>query len=173
MQTLQAYNSFQSSYSGIEFTIASIRTQCSCVGFVLSEIRNILSLHQNKPFHLDPGTRLREQFDFVLGACLVAFSILKARLDKLFGNDHDANRQLSIIEKLKLVGNQQEMKDLLQNIQGQAFAVNLLLSAFQTYVYSLCVSIPSLLSREKNVASGNTQSPCGECVQGHFEEGRR
>ena len=147
LQALQAYTGFQSSYGAIELTIASMKTQCSCMGIVLSEIRNLLNHDKNRISRFHQGTQLREQFDFVLGACLVVFAILREKLDRLIGNDEPSERRFSVMEKVKLVWNQQEMKDLLQNIQGQAFAVNLLLSALQTSAMPLAVWLESALTR--------------------------
>ena len=86
------------------------------MALVLSEIRNILSHNGKKPFHLGPGTRLGEQFDFVLGACLGLFSILKEKLDKSTESGSNAARQLPFMEKLELAWNHQEMRELLRNI---------------------------------------------------------
>ena len=147
MQALQTYTGFQSSYGAIELTIASMKTQCSCMGIVLSEIRYLLTHDESKISYLQLGTHLREQFDFVLGACLVVFAILREKLDRLIGDEKPVRRHISMMEKLKLVWNQQEMKDLLQNIQGQAFAVNLLLSALQTSAIAFGMSLGSVLTR--------------------------
>ena len=69
-----------------------------------------------------------EEYEGVLSACSLTFSILKERLTKL--NVQDLNES-SFKSKFNAVWNEDEMNLLRQNIQSPAVAINLLLSAFQ------------------------------------------
>lgn len=61
----------------------------------------------------------------------MAFSILNERLQKLTKEEVNDHGEMTRIAKLKNAWNQQEMKDLLANIQGQGSGLTILLSALQ------------------------------------------
>ncbi len=69
----------------------------------------------------------------VFGACQVVFSILVQRLNKLVDETPGIHGQIAKTARVKQMWNDQEMKDLLRNIESQASAMSLLLSALQMY----------------------------------------
>ncbi|KAL9110469.1 MAG: hypothetical protein Q9227_005013 [Pyrenula ochraceoflavens] len=97
----------------------------------LQEIQDILVEDPGTTKRLTSDNRLAKNFDFVLGACHLAFSVLNESVSKLVDVAQNEYGQMHTKDKLKTMWNNQEMEDLRNNIQGQAMAVNLLLTTLQ------------------------------------------
>jgi hypothetical protein len=132
VQTIQTY---VSKYKIANLSIAAMCTECSTIRVALLQIQDLLT--QSK-FSLQADVEdsfaayvLEEEYERVLSACSLTFSILNERLTKLNLQSFDKNYESSFKSKFNAVWNEDEMNLLRQNIQGQAVAINLLLSAFQ------------------------------------------
>lgn len=135
-QTVQTYFG---KYRIADLSIASTCTECSAIRIALLQIQDLLT--QNKSTSQadakDSFTAYAfKEYEGVLGACSVTFSVLNERLTELNVQSLDKNSESSFKSKLKAVWNDDEMNLLRQNIRGQAIAINLLLSAFQASVLS-------------------------------------
>lgn len=97
----------------------------------MQEIQDIIVEDPETTERLTSDGRLAKNFDFVLGACHLAFSLLNENLSKLVDVAQNEYGQMHAKDKLKSMWNNREMKDLRNNIQGQAMAVNLLLTTLQ------------------------------------------
>lgn len=131
IKSLQVYKQFHSLYTSADLTVVSLRTQCSCIDFALLEIQDLLVEDPRTTDRLTSEGRLGKNFDFVLGACHLTFSLLNEQLGTLVVVAQNEYGQMRTRDKLKSMWNSQEMKDLRNNVQGQAMAVNLLLTTLQ------------------------------------------
>lgn len=77
-----------------------------------------------------------KHFMCIFGACQLVFSILNQRLEELVDDNIGPYGEMTRMGKIKLLWNDQEMKDLLRNIESQASALCLLLSALQMYGFN-------------------------------------
>lgn len=150
VKTVQKYFN---KYRIADLTIASTCTECSTIRVALLQIQDLLT--QNKPTSQRGDSKAAkdgftayapEEYEAVLGACSIAFSVLNERLVEMNVRSLDKNNESSVKAKFKAVWNDDEMNMLRQNIRGQAIAINLLLSAFQAYVSPKSQSLFYLLS---------------------------
>lgn len=128
LKGLRVYQQYHSLYTQAELSIISLRTQCSCIDFALQEIQDIILRTSAR---LASDERLSDKFEFVLGACHMTFALLNERLSKLIVVAQNEYGRLQTKDKLKHLWNSSEMKELRDNIQGQAMAVHLLLTTLQ------------------------------------------
>lgn len=131
LKGIQAYNTYHGQYSRAAITMASMMAQCSCVEFAILQVQKVVINNRPSADLLAPDAALARHFSSVFGACQMVFSILNERLRSTTGVGVDQYGQPSRMTKLKYVWNDQEMKDLLRNLESQASAINLLLSALQ------------------------------------------
>jgi hypothetical protein len=75
-----------------------------------------------------------EDYEAVLGACSLTFAILSQHLEKLGLGGLNQKNESDVHSKLRYLWNESEMEMIRQNIRGQATAISLLLTAFQSYV---------------------------------------
>lgn len=108
--------------------------QCSCVEFALLQVQDVVMHNAQSAYLLRSNSTLMGHFSTVFGTCQLVFSILNQRLKGLVDDKVSQRGEMSTMTKLKYVWNDQEMKDLLRNLESQASAMNLLLSALQMYV---------------------------------------
>jgi hypothetical protein len=131
VQTIQSYIT---KYKLVDLSVTSTRTECSAIRIALLQIQELLA--QNK-LGAKAGARdsftsyAIEEYESVLSACSIAFSVLNERLAELNMHGLDKYNEGTFKSKLNAVWNDGEMNMLRQNIRGQAIAINLLLSAFQ------------------------------------------
>ena len=134
IKAVQSLQNYVSKYRIADLSIATTRTECSTIRIALLQIQDLLI--QNKSAsqvdHSDSfGAYALGEYEDVLSACSIAFSVLNERLTELNVASLDKNNESSFRSKLIAVWNDDEMNVLRQNIRGQAIAINLLLSAFQ------------------------------------------
>lgn len=65
----------------------------------------------------------------MVGACQITFQLLIDKLTKLVDVAVNEEGQVNKLSKVKMMWNDQEMRELLSNIQGQSSALQLLISA--------------------------------------------
>jgi hypothetical protein len=91
-----------------------------------------------------------EQYDDVLQACYILFSILNRHLERLGVAQADDLNRIAYKSKLQSIWAFPQMEMICQNISGLARAVDVLCSAFQSYVGQV-----SLSDRNANFGPGN------------------
>ena len=138
IQSIQKVQSYFSKYQIADLTIAATRTECSTIRVALLQIQNLLA--HGKALTTSPAATngigesalsAFEEYEAVLGACSITFSVLNERLAELDVYGINNSGKSSAKAKLKALWNDDEMNLLRQNIRGQATALNLLLTAFQ------------------------------------------
>jgi hypothetical protein len=111
--------------------MASMTAHCSCINLSLDEIQDAIIRNPEANFRLRSETTFINHFMSVFGACQVVFSILNEKFTQLADTSVNIYGELTQTAKLKYMWNDGEMKDLLRNLESQASAINLLLSALQ------------------------------------------
>jgi hypothetical protein len=111
--------------------MASMTAHCSCINLSLDEIQDAFIRNSEGIFRLRSETTFINHFMSVFGACQVVFSILNEKFTQLADTSVNAYGELTNTAKFKYMWNDGEMKDLLRNLESQASAINLLLSALQ------------------------------------------
>lgn len=131
----QSVQSYCSKYKLANLSIAATLSECSAIRIALLQIQSILLTRnefRSTPSTSGSGSLLAvQELEVVLGASSLAFGILNERLSELIKVKTDRNHKATFKTKLTAVWNDEEVKQLRSNIQGQAIAINLLLAAFQ------------------------------------------
>jgi hypothetical protein len=134
IKSVQTIQNYVSRYKLADISVNSTRTECSAIRIALSQIQELLV---QKDGGTDTGAKdsfasyATEEYEGVLSACSIAFSVLNERLAELNVYGVDKYNESTFISKLNAVWNDEEMNILRQSIRGQAIAINLLLTAFQ------------------------------------------
>jgi len=125
---------YRGRFSNAAVTIASMSAQCSCIEFVLLQIQDAFIHKPEGAFRLRSDTAFVKHFMSVFGACQLLFSIINQRFGELMDGSVNSHGEMTKTARVKNVWNDSEMKDLLRNLESQACAINLLLSALQMLV---------------------------------------
>lgn len=125
----KAAHDARSKYKGASLTISSIATECSAVTVALSHLQSILSSKSNVLDETTIGC-----LDCVITGCTLTLSVLEEYVvelqtaPNLTPNDPKA---LTRMDKAKVVWNEAEMRELLQQLQGHKSSITLLLTIAQ------------------------------------------
>ena len=117
--------------------LASIRTECITVKSALSYVDWIIKRDADLlSSQFQAHSPLLEIFDVPLNACVLTFSLLDIELQKLYdrSKDHDSFKWKN---KMKYVWNEDQAKTILDHMRGLQSALNLMLTALQTYVFHI------------------------------------
>jgi hypothetical protein len=132
---LHTVNTYRSQYKLQDLSAISIKVQCDCILVALAQIQAALLSNQQVAASLTCedsfcGQRLR----MVLGACELTFAVLVGRLSKLTARLENGVG-LSRREKIEQLWKESDIVELSQNISRISDGLNLLLTAFNMYVY--------------------------------------
>jgi hypothetical protein len=108
-----------------------MKAQCASVDMALVQIQAVILDNPESSYRLRTDSAVARTFDSVFGACHLAFMILNERLMGLVEEKRNDKGQMSRTTRARNVWNEQEMQNLLQNIQGQASGLTVVLSALQ------------------------------------------
>lgn len=133
---LHTVNTYHSQYKLQDLSAISIKVQCDCILVALAQIQAALLSNQQVSARLTcedsfSGQRLRA----VLGACELTFAVLVGRLSKLTARLENGVGLLSRREKIEQLWKESDIVELSQNISRISDGLNLLLTAFNMYVY--------------------------------------
>jgi hypothetical protein len=133
----KALSDVRSKYNNASMTLSSIASECSVIATALSQIEQVaIKDPRGLSSRLDAsGSQLGASFELALNGCGLALSVLSEEVGKMEGSG--GVRILGWKSKAKFVWNEEGMKDLLGNLRGQNGALHLLVTALQTYVFSL------------------------------------
>lgn len=134
IKSVQTIQNYISRYKLSDLSITSTCVECSAIRVALQQIRDLLAQNAFGAAAGSEGSSASyaiEEYEGVLSACSLAFSVLNERLTELNVLGLETYNESTLISKLKAVWNDDEMNILRQNIRGQAVAINLLLSPFQ------------------------------------------
>jgi hypothetical protein len=132
IQTCQTY---ATKYKLADLSIASVRTECAAIRVALLQTQNLIPRKQSKDGKQVPQQfeqYVLEEYEAVLSACSLTFSLLNERLESMGLNGLNARNESDAASKLRYMWNEATMETIVQNITRQATAINLLLMAFQS-----------------------------------------
>ena len=134
ISAVQSCQNYVTKYKIADLSIASVRTECSSIRIALLQIQRLISQDPHRPAEDRFEEYLLEEYQAVLGACSLTFSILHERLTALGVDGLNQRNGSDFGSKLRYMWNESQMEMVRQNIRGQAIAISLLLTAFQSYV---------------------------------------
>ena len=114
--------------------LVSIRTECTAIKTTLSFVERLVKRDTKLlSSQLDAYSPLSETLDVALSGCAFTFSILDIELQKLYdsGKNHDGYKWK---DKVRYLWDEDRVKNILDHMRGLQSAVNLVLTALQTYV---------------------------------------
>ncbi|KUJ13871.1 uncharacterized protein LY89DRAFT_736867 [Mollisia scopiformis] len=129
VQTCQTY---ATKYKLADLSIAAVRTECASIKVALLQIQKLISAHNGKASGQQFEQFVLEEYEAVLSACSLTFALLNERLDGLGLNGQNERHGSDAISKINSVWKETTMESIRQNIRGQAIAITLLLTAFQS-----------------------------------------
>lgn len=136
VQTCQAY---AAKYQIADLSIAAIRTECASIRIALLQIQNLIAQSHGRNVQHQVEAYVLEEYETVLSACSLTFSLLSEKLESLGFNGLNERHESDVVSKLNFVWKGSTMESIRQSIRGQAIAITLLLTAFQSCVSSIGV----------------------------------
>ena len=125
----KAAHDARSKYKGASLAISSIATECSAVTIALSHLQDVLTSRSSS---LDERTL--GCLECIITSCTLTLSVLEEYVVELqIVRDHtsDELKSLKAMDKAKVVWNESEMRELLQQLQGHKSSITLLLTIAQ------------------------------------------
>lgn len=116
-------------YKGASLTMSSIATECSAVTTALSYLQNMIIGHS-----MTGQQDLVNTFDCVITGCTLTLSVLDEYVAELnYLDNPEAFNPSSVTrkDKMKVIWNEAEMRELLLQLQGHKSSIMLLLSIMQ------------------------------------------
>lgn len=127
-------NGLLSKYKQAPQILASIRTECTTIKTALSYVDGLLKRDTALlSSQLKAHSPLAETLDVALTGCAVTFSLLDVELRKLYDRSKDQDGY-KWKDKMRYVWDENSAKNILDSMRGLQSAVNLVLTALQTYV---------------------------------------
>ena len=127
-------NGLLSKYKNAPQILASIRTECATIKTALSYVDWLVKRDTKLlSSQLKAHSPLAETLDVALTGCAVTFSLLDIELQKLYDKSKDQDGY-KWKDKMRYVWDEDRAKNILDHMRGLHNAVNLVLTAFQTYV---------------------------------------
>jgi hypothetical protein len=109
--------------------IASISSECTVLHLALTQIQR-LALADFFRDRLASQPELRDSFELALLSCMQTFSALEDEIRQLSPKQEGKDDQF---QRLKYLWNEGTMREVLQQLRSQQTAINMLLTAIQTY----------------------------------------
>lgn len=133
MRSLDVAKSYITKY---ELKILQLRAETSALHLALEKIRDLFVANS---FSLSPswdasGVFALHMFENIFGQCHLTFSILKAGLNPLLSITYGDNNTATSKSKILAVWKSGDIDLLISLLQGLTPAVQLILTAFQTFV---------------------------------------
>ena len=127
-------NGLLSTYKNAPDILISIRTECTAIKTTLSFVERLVKQDTKLlSSQLKAYGPLAEALDVALSGCAFTFSILDIELQKLYdrSKNHDGYNWK---DKMRYLWDEDRVKNILLHMRGLQGAVNLVLTALQTYV---------------------------------------
>jgi len=125
LQILTVFTDNKTRYERAPLTVVTMQVTCASIKVSLQQIQEIILENPDSIVRLQTDGPTQGTFDLVLGTCSITFEALNERLQALIEDKVNGKSEMTRLAKLKNMMNEQEMKDLLQNIQGLVAALNL------------------------------------------------
>ena len=121
-------------YKNAPDILASIRTECIAIKTTLAHVDGLVKRDTMLlSSQLKAYGPLAETFDITLSGCAYTFSLLDIELQKLYDGSKDHN-SYKWKNKMRYLWDEDRVKTILDHMRGLQSAVNLMLTALQTYV---------------------------------------
>lgn len=126
LSTAKTLYSLRGKYQNASITITAIYSETTVIGVSLGKIQSIVLKHQES-IASDFQTRpeLESTFDSALTGCMLVYSILDDQVLRLSAGGE------SVFGRAAIVWNEDDMKELLQQIRGQQIALSLLIQMLE------------------------------------------
>ncbi|KAK2756183.1 hypothetical protein FQN54_005591 [Arachnomyces sp. PD_36] len=128
-QVVRIATDIRGKYKTASLTISSIATECGTVTTALSHLQ-VLAITRPEPF--DSNTT--NMFECVMTGCKLTLSVLEEYVTELSEGATDMSTPvpMTVKSKAKVVWNEPEMKELLQQLRGHQSSLTLLLTVLQS-----------------------------------------
>ena len=145
--TLRSCQRYAARFKIADLSVASLHTECSTIRLGLRQIKKLITSDGNNTIEDRFEAYVLEEYDGVLQACCLPFSILNAHLESLELTQVKGMSQNTFTVKLQSVWSHPQMDNISQNIIGLARAIGILCLAFQSYVVqnSITYSMETLI----------------------------
>ncbi|KAF4632016.1 hypothetical protein G7Y89_g6114 [Cudoniella acicularis] len=137
INAVQSCQNYATKYNLAGLSIAALRTECSSIRVALLQIHSLIIRDPDRDARDRFEEYVLEEYNAVLGACSLTFAILNERLEGMGLGGLDKKNTSDFSSKWKYMWNESQMDTIRQGIRGQALAINLLLTAFQSDAESL------------------------------------
>ena len=134
VSTVKALESLRTRYQNAGITISALCTESMLVSASLSQIQSMfLQNNEALAVHLRSRPELSSTLDTALTGCTVVYKCLDSEIQKLSVDTHDYVHQSRINwkTKVRLLWNEDTMKEYLSHIRGQQAALTLLIQGLQ------------------------------------------
>lgn len=137
VKTTETLGDLQTKYSQSNSTISAIKSECSILTATLNQIDTIAKRNADSlTLRLDPNSsHLGPTIELALSGCSIVLSVVYGEFQKVT----EEQKVSSLTRRLKVIymWNEAGLKDLLVTVRGQQTALNLLITAMQTSVFSI------------------------------------
>lgn len=145
VDTLRSCQRYAARLKIADLSIASLHTECSTIRLSLHQIKSLMTRDGDKALEDRFEAYVLEEYDDVLQACCLPFSVLNRHLGNLGFTQMNEMDRSTFKTKLQSIWVNQQMEMISQHIGGLARAINILCTAFQSYVF------------QNSVVHGNTK----------------
>lgn len=130
-QVAKRINYLVGGYNDAPLLVSSIASETAILSAVLCQIEQV-AVHTpgSLSSRLDGELAFRTAFDTGLSSCSLVLSVLRKYLSAMTGKKQTG--ELGKSGRVTVVWNQDRLQDLLKQIRGQQYGLNLLISALQT-----------------------------------------
>ncbi|CZR58515.1 uncharacterized protein PAC_08407 [Phialocephala subalpina] len=132
ISAVQTCTTFATKYQLSDLSIAALRTECASIRVAPLQIQNLIPRNDGNDIRQPFEQYVLEEYDAVLSACSLTFSLLNERLESLGLNGLNARNESDTASNLRFLWTEPTMETIRQGIRGQAVAITLLLTAFQS-----------------------------------------
>ena len=134
--TAQTVSNYVSKFNMADIQIAAMISECSAISHALRELQKIMiqddPLRQTDKGSLDePLAYVQTDYRGYLSECMLVFTVLDERLEKLNVRKLNKRSKSSAKAKIRTVWNGDAMQTTRDNIRGQVQAISFLLNTFQ------------------------------------------
>ena len=133
LSLIQTVSVYVNRYQTADLEVSSLLVECSSIRTVLLQIHDLLDrnlLWARPAAENAKAAYVFQEYDRTIGTCVIIFSILNERLEKLnIWNSNNSN-EIDAISRLKYLWHQEDMDTLRRHVQRISAAINLLLTTF-------------------------------------------
>lgn len=129
VKTVKGLYDLRKRYKTAGTMITSISSECTVLHIALTQIQK-LALTDSFYDRLASQPDLKDSFELALLSCTQTFSALEEEICELSPKPEQKDNQF---QRLRYLWNEETMREILQQLRGQQNAINLLLTAIQTY----------------------------------------